>query len=130
MPRDSYKCQYLFHGSARLELEKDVRFTSECISVPIPEKFQKNNEVKVYIPYQYIKSISVFHPDLNYKGNHQYISYILINQASDRHSDIGKLFQDKSRIHADRPTKYDRKSKKVNGGKIEIFKKCYLNFFF
>lgn len=114
--RDNFKCEYLFLGSCRCAIEKDVRFTSECISVPVPEHLQKNEETKIYIPYEYIRSISIFHPDLAFRGNHSLISYILLNPSSDRVRDIGRVF-DKCKILGDR-NKYDRKSQKIKEKEI------------
>ena len=117
--RDNFKCEYLFLGSCRCAIEKDVRFTSECISVPVPEHLQKNEETKIYIPYEYIRSISIFHPDLAFRGNHSLISYILLNPSSDRVRDIGRVF-DKCKILGDR-NKYDRKSQKEQNSKKFVF---------
>ena len=109
--RDSFKCEYLFLGSCRVRIERDIRFGSESINVPIPEELQKNGEGKVYIPYEYVKSLVVFHPDMAFKGNHAFISYVMVNPTNDRVRNIGELFSTKSKVFGTHQ-KYDRKSTK------------------
>ena len=73
--RDSFKCEFVYLGSRRCQIERDIRFSSDCIQVPIPDDLQnKDEETKILIPYEYIKNFTIFNPDSQYRGNHQYIS--------------------------------------------------------
>ena len=57
--RDSFKCEFLFLGSAKVAIERDVKFQAESISIPIPDNLQKRNETKGTVDFLHISRLRV-----------------------------------------------------------------------
>ena len=66
----------------------------------------------VYIPYEFIKNIVIYHPELGFKGNHQFVSYVLISPSVEKHHDLGTLFKKDTKC-LDGFVNFNRRSDKV-----------------